>query len=72
MEPARIKGIKVIALVMCTAHLLRPIYFKIMDPPLCKRVFIQKDGMTMQRKNLLALSAFRRKTNHIGLPSPLE
>ena len=34
MEPAQIKGIPCFALVMCTAHLLRPLYFEILDPPL--------------------------------------
>ena len=34
MDPAQIKGIPCFALVMCTAHLLRPLYFKILDPPL--------------------------------------
>ena len=34
MDPARIKGIPCFALVMCAAHLLRPLYCKILDPPL--------------------------------------
>ena len=34
MDPAWIKGILCFALVMCAAHLLRPLYLKILDPPL--------------------------------------
>ena len=34
MDPGRIKGIPCCALVVCAAHLLRPLYFKILDPPL--------------------------------------
>ena len=33
MDPGRIKGIPCFALVMCAEHLLRPLYFKILDPP---------------------------------------
>ena len=40
MDPVRIKGIPCFALVVSIAYLLRPLYFKILDPSLLRGYFI--------------------------------
>ena len=39
-RPNRMIGIPCFARLMCTAHLLRPLYLKILDPPLPSRIAV--------------------------------
>ena len=63
--PPELKGFRALrSCMMSTAHLLRPLYFKILDPPLiinvgfsrqCRRAMLRQSGQKLEGKNEVAL-----------------